>query len=190
MCWRTSAQNTWDLTLFLSMLIHMGELFTRYTWCFDKQGLCLVQISSLDGIINVCHSSRWQRAMVLGFSVGSESRAVKCSVLTASLAAPYTASDPLFFPSSLPDTRLCFLEGGVGFLGEDEGTIILFPHSWQIYWKDSHWAQCEGSWKLASDLPKKVTAAVQQSYLWSCPSESFTSTHARARADVHTHSHT
>lgn len=69
--------------------------------------------------------------MVLGFSVGSESGAVKCSVLAASPAAPHTASDPLFpLLSPLPVTGLCFLEVGVGFLGEaEEATIILFPHS-------------------------------------------------------------
>lgn len=31
-----------------------------------------------------------------------------------------------FLASSLPDTSLCFLEGGVGFLEEEKGTIMYF----------------------------------------------------------------
>lgn len=60
-----------------------------------------------------------------------------------------------FLPSPQPDTSLCFLEGGVGFLGEEKGTIMLFPHSWLTYWKDSHWGRGGGSWKSGSDLPEK-----------------------------------
>lgn len=64
--------------------------------------------------------------MVPGCSEGSESRAVKCSALTASLAAPYTASDPLFFflQTPLPLTNWCFLVEGVGFLVEGKETFL------------------------------------------------------------------
>lgn len=55
--------------------------------------------------------------MVLGFSVGSESGAVKCSALTASPAAPYTASDPLFSHISIAWQPVSS-SGGVGFLVE------------------------------------------------------------------------
>lgn len=62
-----------------------------------------------------------------GLVWASESGAVKCSTLAASPAAPYTASDPLFFSHLHCLTNLCFLEeGGVGFLGEEEGNNHTF----------------------------------------------------------------
>lgn len=59
-------------------------------------------------------------------SEGSESGAVKCSTLTASLAAPHTASDPLPPPlqTPLPLTNWCFLVEGVGFLVEGKETFF------------------------------------------------------------------
>jgi len=37
----------------ISKQFHLGELFTHQTQCFDY-----AQLSVLDGVINVCHSSR------------------------------------------------------------------------------------------------------------------------------------
>lgn len=100
----------------------------------------------------------------------------------ASLAAPYTASDPLFFlPSPLPHTSRCFLEEGVGFLGEEKGTIILFPHSWLIYWKDSHWKTVGGSWKEGSDLSDKKKKK-GESFMSTCTRAH---THAQPRLNKH-----
>lgn len=108
---------------------------------------------------------------------------------SASLAAPYTASDPLFFlPSPLPHTSQCFLEEGVGFLGEEKGTIILFPQLTDLLKRfplENSWRVLERGIRPLWQKKKKAIAAVQQGYLWSCPSESFMSTHTCTRAHTH-----
>lgn len=100
----------WDLLhLFLSVHGHRGVLFPL---------TAPVLLCGFDGNINFSHSWRWQRGRVLGCSEGSESGAVKCSALAASLTAPYTASDPLFFfffsPNPTASRQLVFSGGGCG----------------------------------------------------------------------------
>ncbi len=104
-----------------------GAVYTLHTALLTTRACVFVRIATLDAVINVCHSSRWQRAMVLGFSVGSESGAVKCSALTASPAAPYTASDPLFSPISTAWHQPVFSRGGCGISRWGEGNNHTYP---------------------------------------------------------------
>lgn len=118
----------WDLLhLFLSVHGHRGVLFPLTAPAL---------LRGFGGNIHFSHSWRWQRGRVLGCSEGSESGAVKCSALAASLTAPYTASDPLFFffflLTPLPHANWCFLVEGVGFSGWG-GENILFSLSWLAY---------------------------------------------------------
>lgn len=113
-----------------------GIYYIRSCPYMSAGGCCLLSpnlLRGFDGNINSYHSWRWQRGMVLGCSEGSESRAVKCSALAASLAAPYTASDPLYFPpNSAASHQLVFSGGGCGISGWGEGNI-LFSLSWLVY---------------------------------------------------------
>lgn len=132
--------------------LHVRHIaLTTQAWDF-------LHISCLDGVVNVCHSSRWQRAMVLGFSVGSESGAVKCSALTASLAAPHTVSDPLFSSSPLPDTSLWFAKGVVGFLGEEMGPFTYISLTADCVIEMIAIGQKVEAlpWKLGLDFPRNI----------------------------------
>lgn len=99
--------------------------------------------------------------MVLGFSVGSESGAVKCSALTASMAAPYTESDPLFSPLLHCLTLACdFQRGVVGFLCEEMGIIISLSLTADCVIEEIPIGQkVERPWKLGSDLPKNINSS-------------------------------
>lgn len=182
----TTAPDIWDLSLlFLSIQFHLGELFTHYTQCFWQRGhassygspvlMPLLMYATVQG-----DREQWFWGLVW---------AQKVEQLNAALLLPLRLLHiqqvtHFFLPSPLPDTSLCFLEGGVGFLGEENNHT--FPSQLTVLLKRFPLGK---KWRVLEigirPPPKKATAAVQQGYLWSCPSESFTSTHTCTRAHTH-----
>lgn len=96
---------------------------------------------------------------------------------------------PTFFsPISTASHQPVFSGGGCGISRWGEGNNHSFPTADWFIEKIPIGKQLEGLGKRDQTSPtkkKKAIAAVQQGYLWSCPSESFMSTHTCTRAHTH-----
>lgn len=183
----TTAPDIWDLShLFLSAQFPLGgAVYTLHTALWQRWPASSYKSPVLMALLMHATVQGDREQWFWGLVWCSESRAVKCSALTASLAAPYTASDPLFSPIFAAWHQPVFCRGGCGISRWGAGNNHPSPS--QLTGLLSRFP-LGGRWREIGirPPPKTATAAVQQGYLWSCPSESFASAHIHAHARIAT----